>query len=102
VCGSSARTDLCGGRSAMIVPTATELHAVFLKENRTRGTGWGCVQEIRVSRSFFARCGIPLHSDRYPCRFKRATNGRPHISRKTSEIWGTRVGGRQNEGCLLR
>jgi hypothetical protein len=23
VCGSSARTDLCGGRSAMIVPTAT-------------------------------------------------------------------------------
>jgi hypothetical protein len=36
-----------------------ELHAVFLKENRTRCTGWGCVQEIRVSRSFFARCGIP-------------------------------------------
>src|SRR5271168_1589925 len=25
VCGSSARTDLCGGRSAMIVPTATEI-----------------------------------------------------------------------------
>jgi hypothetical protein len=24
VCGSAARTDLCGGRSAMIVPTATE------------------------------------------------------------------------------
>jgi len=23
VCGNSARTDLCGGRSAMIVPTAT-------------------------------------------------------------------------------
>jgi hypothetical protein len=26
VCGSSARTDLCGGRSAMIVPTATETY----------------------------------------------------------------------------
>ena len=34
-------------------------HAAFLNESRTRGTGWRCVQEIRVSRSFFARCGIP-------------------------------------------
>jgi hypothetical protein len=24
VCGNPARTDLCGGRSAMTVPTATE------------------------------------------------------------------------------
>ena len=24
MCGSTARTDLCGGRSAMIVPTATD------------------------------------------------------------------------------
>ena len=33
------------------------LHAAFLNESRTRGTDWRCVQEIRVSRSFFARCG---------------------------------------------
>jgi hypothetical protein len=25
VCGSSARTDLCGGRSAMTVPTAIDV-----------------------------------------------------------------------------
>jgi hypothetical protein len=35
------------------------LHAAFLNESRTRDTGWHCVQEIRVSRSFFARSGIP-------------------------------------------
>jgi hypothetical protein len=29
-----------------------------------RGTGWRCAQEIRVSRSFFARCGIPRTSIR--------------------------------------
>jgi hypothetical protein len=34
------------------------LHAAFLNESRTRDTGWHCVQEIRVSRSFFARCGF--------------------------------------------
>src|SRR5580658_1046380 len=32
VCGSSARTDLCGGRSAMTVPTAT----VIRYRNRKR------------------------------------------------------------------
>jgi hypothetical protein len=32
------------------------------KESRTRDAGWGCVQEIRASRSFFARCGIPRSS----------------------------------------
>jgi hypothetical protein len=31
VCGSSARTDLCGGRSAMTVPTAIE---IILKQKR--------------------------------------------------------------------
>jgi hypothetical protein len=30
VCGSSARTDLCGGRSAMTVPTAITLSGSFL------------------------------------------------------------------------
>ena len=28
VCGNAARTDLCGGRSAMAVPTATDLRSV--------------------------------------------------------------------------
>jgi hypothetical protein len=30
----------------------SELHAAFLTESRTRGTGWGSVQEIRVSPRF--------------------------------------------------
>jgi hypothetical protein len=96
VCGSSARTDLCGGRSAMIVPTATELHAVFLKENRTRGTGWGCVQEILVSRSFLRHVGFDCTPTGIPAGLKGRPTVAPHISRKTSEIWGTRVRGRQN------
>jgi hypothetical protein len=100
-----------------------ELHAAFLNESRTRGTGWGCVQEIRVSHDVFCRemweglllpprnplgsvsiGGSPakVHviptspdkkrreiprfpvriADRYPCRFKRATNGRPpHLAK---------------------
>ena len=33
------------------------LHAAFLNESRTRGRLLVPVQEIRVSRSFFARCG---------------------------------------------
>jgi hypothetical protein len=37
VCGSSARTDLCGGRSAMIVPTATEKYPSTKTGLRTRG-----------------------------------------------------------------
>jgi hypothetical protein len=32
VCGSAARTDLCGGRAALLVPTATRI--------RTKGTQW--------------------------------------------------------------
>jgi hypothetical protein len=36
-----------------------ELHAAFLTESHTRDSGWSILQEIRVSRSFFARCGIP-------------------------------------------
>ena len=36
----------------------SELHAAFLTESRTRGTGWGSVQEIRVSpRSLWGDVG---------------------------------------------
>jgi hypothetical protein len=38
-----------------------ELHAAFLNESRTRGTGWRCVQEIRVSHTLFVGdVGKPL------------------------------------------
>ena len=46
-----------------------------------------------TSRSFFARCGIPLHlpSNSRVIRFtERSTSVVSHISRKTSEMWGTR------------
>src|ERR1700733_1520242 len=45
-----------------------------------------------ISRSFFARCGIPrrFHSDFRFIRYaSRSTSVVSHISRKTSEIWGT-------------
>jgi hypothetical protein len=49
------------------------------------------VQEIRVSRSFLASCGIPRTSTFFlACEnhwFRAVVS---HISRKTSEIWGTR------------
>jgi hypothetical protein len=69
-----------------------------LKLNRKRGsfsselpvrTNLGCP----TSRSFFARCGIPLrstrkHSAHYQhLRFRSVVS---HISQKTSEMWGTR------------
>jgi hypothetical protein len=38
---------------------ANELHAAFREESRTRSSGCSLSQEIRASRSFFARCGIP-------------------------------------------
>jgi len=37
----------------------TNFMRLSLEESRTRCAGWKRVQEIRVSRSFFARCGIP-------------------------------------------
>ena len=78
-----------------------ELHAVLLKENRTRCTGWGCVQEIRVSRSFFARCGIPLHSDWYPSRFKRGDQRSPPTSREKRARYGAPefVAGKTRDPC---
>src|ERR1700693_2835300 len=54
-----------------------------------RATNAGCP----ISRSFFARCGIPMRSTRthlahyQHLRFRSVVS---HISRKTSEIWGTR------------
>jgi hypothetical protein len=50
------------GRRPLEVGGVGELHAAFLNESRTRGTGWRRVQEIRVSGSLFAKCGIPLRS----------------------------------------
>ena len=47
-----------------------------------------------TSRSFFARCGIPLHlpsDSRFIRCTKRSTSVVSHISRKTSEMWGTRT-----------
>jgi hypothetical protein len=35
VCGNAARTDLCGGRLAIAVPTATDLRRVFFASLRT-------------------------------------------------------------------
>jgi hypothetical protein len=46
------------------------------------------VQEIRVSRSFFARRGIPLHSDWYPSRFKRGDQRSPPTSREKRARYG--------------
>ena len=46
-----------------------------------------------TSRSFFARCGIPLHLSSNSRVFRcteRSTSVVSHISRKTSEMWGTR------------
>src|ERR1700722_18823716 len=46
-----------------------------------------------ISRSFFARCGIPLlfpSDSRFIRCTERSTSVESHISRKTSEIWGTR------------
>jgi hypothetical protein len=42
VCGSSARTDLCGGRSAMTVPTAIPLLA--LNVGWVAGSGMNTLQ----------------------------------------------------------
>jgi hypothetical protein len=46
-------------------------HAAFLDESRTRYYQWRRVRAIRVSRSFFARCGIPqtytFLSPSHPC-----------------------------------
>jgi hypothetical protein len=70
----------------------TEKHyAVLLNETARANAGWGYVQEIRVSHSFFARCGIhgsiPLALFPYHCsgtrpayptsREKRARYGAP-------------------------
>ena len=53
-----------------------------------------------TSRSFFARCGIPLHLPSVS-RFIRytqwSTSVVSHISRKTSEMWGTRPAS-ENQG----
>ncbi len=38
VCGSAARTDLCGGRSAMTVPTAIVIPAITLGASEQRST----------------------------------------------------------------
>src|SRR6202161_3619390 len=53
---------------------------------------WCHVQEIRVSRSFFARYGIPRSYTGHFRLFKSwdGTSVESHISRKTSEIWPTR------------
>src|SRR6204780_5621757 len=53
-----------------------ELHAAFLNESRTRGCCWCRVQEIRVSRSFFARCERPPLSPS-DSRFIRCTYSKP-------------------------
>src|ERR1700722_13883404 len=44
-----------------------------------------------ISRSFFARCGIPRTSIGSPQRAKECRSAAvvSHTSRKTSEIWGT-------------
>ena len=77
-----------------------ELHAVFLK-NRTGGTGWGCVQEIRCLARFSRDGGFHCTPTGIPPGLKGRPTVAPHISRKTSEIWGTRVRGRAIVGRFL-
>src|ERR1700722_9961459 len=73
-----------------------ELHAAFLNESRTRGTLWDRVQEIRVSARFWTMwdsTALDRHLSRstisYTLNSERSRSVESHISRKTSEMWGT-------------
>jgi hypothetical protein len=87
-----------------------ESRTCFFSESRTRGTGWGSVQEIRVSHHAFVwRCGKLAELDLDTAEIDRISNSRrqkavkfptsPH--KKRGEIWGTRLGGigRQGFSC---
>jgi hypothetical protein len=56
----SARTVLCGGRSAMVVPTATTenlLNGWFAAKKQL--TLWSDVNDKRSCHSYFIRAGSP-------------------------------------------
>jgi hypothetical protein len=69
-----------------------ELHAPFLKERRTSGLVQGCVQEIRgislVFREMWDTRTLMFVCE-YSEKNSRCSSVVSHISRKTSEIWGT-------------
>ena len=58
VCGSAARTDLCGGRSAMTVPTAIVIPTITLGATERRSTvqGAGCRFAQQSRRLLQAKC----------------------------------------------
>src|SRR5580658_4950999 len=76
VCGSSARTDLCGGRSAMTVPTAT----VIRYRNRKRQV---CEK---------SRLGLKQAAEKLGVGQERRTSGAKQAAEKPS-IRGKRFSG---------
>ena len=58
VCGNAARTVLCGGRSAMIVPTATVGGFADLAEGRKKGLTFRVLSQ--TNRKTASRASVPI------------------------------------------
>src|ERR1700716_3599164 len=89
VCGKAARTDLCGGRSAMSVPTAIAALAMTRSSRRTLALAAQCARGVDESSAQRGRgeCRMPVA----PAASCALGSGRTHTS--------TTIRGEISPGC---